>query len=371
MRILILSWRDIKNPASGGAEVLTHEIAKRWVKNGNQVTLFSSSFKGATGEEFIDNVRIIRKGEADARYLFKSVHFFAFLEYWKAFKGKIDVVVDEIHGLPFFTPLYITEKKIALICEVADELWIKVYGIFFGSLGRLAEILYLRFIYKNIPYLTISQSTKVELIKNGVDKKNIVVLPMGINTDVKVKKWSKEAITTIIFVGRLSKVKGVEEALAVLQNLRKDNIKAQLWIVGRGESEYVDYLKRKAKSLKIYRYVNFFGYVDEKKKFELMSKAHILIITSIKEGFGLTIPEAGLMGTPSVVYNVAGVRDLITPGKNGIITKANSQEMAYKIKDLLINKKKYNEFAQNARVYAKTLNFDHTAKVAFDSLLNK
>ena len=41
LRILIFNWRCWLNPAMGGAEVFTHEVAKRWVKAGHEVTLFS------------------------------------------------------------------------------------------------------------------------------------------------------------------------------------------------------------------------------------------------------------------------------------------------------------------------------------------
>ncbi len=40
MRILILNWRDSKNPKSGGAEIVTLEHAKGWVINGHEVTWF-------------------------------------------------------------------------------------------------------------------------------------------------------------------------------------------------------------------------------------------------------------------------------------------------------------------------------------------
>jgi hypothetical protein len=78
MKILILNWRDIKNPSSGGAEVLTHELASRWVAKGHSVTLFSSKFHQSKREEITDGIRIIRCGNPDARHLFNSVHFLAF-----------------------------------------------------------------------------------------------------------------------------------------------------------------------------------------------------------------------------------------------------------------------------------------------------
>ena len=46
MNILIYNRRDIRNPAAGGAGVFTHEIARRWVERGNEVTQFSSAFEG-------------------------------------------------------------------------------------------------------------------------------------------------------------------------------------------------------------------------------------------------------------------------------------------------------------------------------------
>jgi len=88
MNILVLNWRDIKNPLSGGAEILTHEIAKRIVASGNHVLLFSSDFPGASNKEIIDGVEIIRQGKADIRSFINSVHFKAFLFYQKCLYGK-------------------------------------------------------------------------------------------------------------------------------------------------------------------------------------------------------------------------------------------------------------------------------------------
>jgi hypothetical protein len=117
MHILILNWRDIKNPLAGGAEISTHEHAKRWVKAGHKVTLFSSSFTGGEAFEKIDGVKIIRRG---SHY---TVHLHAIFYYLIALREKVDLVVDEFHFIPFFTPLYFRGKKLAFIHETAKELW--------------------------------------------------------------------------------------------------------------------------------------------------------------------------------------------------------------------------------------------------------
>src|SRR5665811_1558618 len=98
MDILLYNWRDIKNPEAGGAEVFTHENAKRWVEKGHNITWFTSVFPGCKKEEIIDGVNIIRDGGKFTVYL-KAREY-----YQKQFKGKFDVIIDEINTMPFFNP---------------------------------------------------------------------------------------------------------------------------------------------------------------------------------------------------------------------------------------------------------------------------
>jgi hypothetical protein len=73
MNILIFNWRDIKNLAAGGAEVFTHENAKRWVEKGNEVTLFTSAFPGCRKEEVVDGAKVIQDGRKYAVLPCKSL----------------------------------------------------------------------------------------------------------------------------------------------------------------------------------------------------------------------------------------------------------------------------------------------------------
>ena len=362
MRILILNWRDIKNPASGGAEILTHEVAKRLLLWGNDVVQFSSLYPGSLQEEVVDGIRIIRKGNPDTRALFFSVHFQAFL-FYKRTKEKFDVVIDEVHGIPFFTPLYVEEKKVVLICEVARDLWIKHFSFFFGIVGLLTEKLYLSKIYQNISFVTISPSTKKDLIANGVREDNITVLPMGISTPKGVQNIKKEKQNTLIFVGRLTPAKGIEEALQTLKEVLKQDTSVRLWIVGRGGEEYTKYLMDMCRKLQIENNVTFFGFVSEQRKFELLARAHILLHQSGREGFGLTIPEAGFVGTPVISYNAPGLRDVVKHGMNGILLIDNSvQSTAKEVISLLNNSRLYQKLCKGAKQEARYYNWDNTAR---------
>lgn len=368
MRILILNWRDIKNPRSGGAEILTHEMAKYWVKIGHHVTSFSSAFPGSLSLEIVDNVEIVRQGHPDARFLFSSVHFQAFLYYLKNAK-KFDVVIDEIHGIPFFTPWYVKAKRIVLICEVAGDLWQKMFGPFFGAIGRLIEKFYLKVTYKNATFLTISNSTREALLKEGV-RGDVTVLPMGLSFPNGINKiWNKEKKPTLIYVGRLSKSKGIEDAILALSEISKNYKEVKFWVVGSGEKEYLEYLKKMAKKNNVEEKIKFFGFVSQMKKFELMAKAHVLVAPSMKEGWGLTVPEAGRVGTPAVGYDVEGLREVILNERTGYLTSHNnSHELAQNISKMLSDRISYQRLSRTAKNLSLSYNWENTAKVALNIL---
>jgi len=366
MNILILNWRDIKNPKGGGAEILTHELAKRWASGGHSVTLFASEFPRCEKQEVLDGIKIIRVGHPDARYVFSSVHFLAYRYYKENFKKKFDVVIDEVHGLPFFTPWYVKGKKVVLICEVAGKLWLEMFGLL-GIFGRVIEKFYLK-IYRDLLFLTISNSTKEELIKEGVNEENITVLPMGITVPSKLKKYKKERTPTLIFVGRLSKPKGIEDAIKALEMIARKIPKINLWIVGRGDEGYVNYLKTLAKKLNIEDRATFFGFVSENKKFELIGRAHILLAPSVKEGWGLTVPEAAFVGTPTVAYDSPGLRDVLRGSIFKIVTKSSTPGgLRNEIIKLFQDKDFFNKLKKES-LNMQEFNWDRTAQVALKIL---
>ncbi len=360
MRILILNWRDIKNPQSGGAEILTHELAKRLIRNKHEVIQFSSKFTGAKQAEIIDGVKILRDGNPDVRTLLSSVHYKAFRYYSKNLKGKIDLVIDEIHGAPFFTPLYVKEKKVVLICEVAGKLWDVAVKFPFNILGKTVEAIY-PLLYKSNRILTISESSKEELKTLGFSTSKIDILPLGCSTPIISSLPKKNEFPTIIFVGRITKQKGIEDAIKVAAILKKTFPKIMLWIVGRGDKEYTKYLINMIARFSLSENVKFWGFTDDNLKNKLLEKSQVLISPSAKEGWGLTVHEAGARGTPSVVYNVEGLREVLVNNVNGYLCSKNTpNEMAKLVQEILENKKKYSALQKGAIEERRKYTWDKT-----------
>ena len=361
MNILILNWRDPKNPKSGGAEIVTLNHAKAWVKKGESVTWFTSKFRNSKDTEKIDGVIIVRRGN------FITVFLHALLFYLFS-NQKFDLVIDEIHGLPFFTPLYVRKPKIAFIHEVADEIWDYMYPFPISYFGKIIEALYFK-LYKNIKFWTDADSTIDDLVKKGIKRKNCVAINCPIDNKTLSKLPEKESIPTFIFVSRVVKMKGIEDVIRAFFYILREVKDARLWIVGDGEGSYVDQLKETMESYSIASKVKFFGKVTDAKKIELIKKAQILLHASIKEGWGLVVIEAASQGTPSIVYNVSGLKDSVIDNKTGIVLSENStKEMAKQALKLLRNKRLYKSFQEAGLKRAKNLTWEKATKESFNLL---
>jgi len=368
MNILILSWRGIGHPKAGGAEVVTFEHAKGWVKAGHKVTLFTSFYKGAQVLDEIDGIKIIRSGGEAL-----GVKFRAALYFLSGAHEKFDLVVDEFHGLPFLTPLYIRSRKLAFIHEVAKEVWRlnpwpKPFNLIPWIIGSSLEPLLFKLFYKNTPFITVSDSTKKDLMEWGIKNKKINVINNGVNS--KKIKVIKEDKKTAIFLGALALDKGFPDAVTTFNHIHKKvGNNFQYWVVGKGDKEIVQQQKNVINKLGLQKSIKFWGFVDEDKKFELLSRAHILINPSIREGWGLVVIEAATVGTPTVGYNVPGLRDSIVNRKTGILVNDRTPEhLGDEIIKVLGDKGKYKKMSKNAIAWSKKFSWRKSTEASLKML---
>ncbi|HEY9205829.1 MAG TPA: glycosyltransferase family 4 protein [Candidatus Methanoperedens sp.] len=349
MNILVYNWRDIKNPEAGGAEVFTHENARRWVEKGNEVTMFTSAFSGCGKEEMVDGISIIRDG---GKY---SVYWKAKEYYNKYFKGNFDIVIDEINTRPFLTPKFVNngEKVVALIHQLAREFWFYETGFPANYIGYyFLEERWLRN-YINIPTITVSESTKKDLMTLGFNKVSIV--PEGINFKPLESLPEKEITPTFIFVGRLKKAKLPDHAIRAFKIIKEKLPDAKLWVVGDG------YYRKELEKMSGTG-VEFFGSVTQEKKLGLMSKAQAILVPGVREGWGLVVTEANAMGTPAVGYNVHGLRDSIKDGETGLLCEPKPEAMAERALELTRDGVLLERLSRNALVWAGEFNWERSAE---------
>ncbi len=351
MNILLLNWRDPRNPKSGGAEYVTHEHAKGWVRLGDTVTWFAARYPGAAREEWLDGVHIIRRGSAGSVFFYAPVYYFLH-------RKNIDVIVDEAHGIPFFAALYARVPVLLFLHEVAGSIWGVMYASWISRIGSLLERLFL-FIYRKRPIWTDAESTVKELVDLGVPRDMCRAIPCPTAAIPKSQKPKKNTRFTCIFVGRLVRMKRIEDLLTAFADICRTRPEATLLIVGDGDPSYVGSLKKMAVSLGVADVVTWCGRVTEKKKYSLLARSHLLLHTSVKEGWGLVVLEAGSQWTPSVVYKVNGLVDVVKDGKTGrIVSTCDPHDLATMALSLYADSNAYIKMQKEAYVWSNSFRWN-------------
>jgi glycosyltransferase involved in cell wall biosynthesis len=365
MNILILNWRDVRHPKSGGAEHVTMEHAKAWVKAGHTVTWLTSHYDRAKHESAVDGVNFVRRAGSLTIYLYAPLYLLFNAH-------SFDVVVDEAHGFPFFSPLFTRKPVVLFIHEIAGEIWDYMFSFPKNVIGKLLERWYFR-VYTHCLFWTDAPSTVDELVERGISREQCAAIPCPIIIDerlvIKDKGIAKEKSPTFLFVSRVVRMKGVEEVIKAFSFIAREQSDATLWIVGGGDAPYIQELREMLEEYGVASRVTFFGVVSEETKYRLIAKAHVLLHASVKEGWGLVVLEAASVGTPAVVYNVSGLNSVVKNGETGIVCKENSpREMAREAMLLYKNKTLYRTFQDNGRTWAKSFHWPDAVKQSLSLL---
>jgi glycosyltransferase involved in cell wall biosynthesis len=314
MRILIYNWRDLAHPKAGGAEVYTDQIARHWVEAGHDVTLFCSAVDGKPERETVDGgYQVVRRGGPHGVYG-------AARKYWeREARGHFDLVIDEVNTRPFRCPRWVTGVPvIALIHQVAREVWFHETSLPVALVGRYWLEPHWLAAYRDIPTVTLSESSRQSLQDYGL--RNVAVVPVGFDPLVITEPLPpKEPTPTFVFVGRLAWNKRPHDAIEAFSFARKEMPDARLWVIGTGPMEQK--LRERATPG-----VEFLGWVDEKEKRDRIARSHALLVTSVREGWGLVVTEAASVGTPSIGYNVPGLRDSIA-ASGGILADPRPNDL--------------------------------------------
>lgn len=314
MRILVLNWRDLAHPASGGAEVYTEQVVRRWAAAGHDVTLFAAAVAGRPADEVVDGYRVIRAGSRLTVYR-EARRWWA-----RQGRGRFDIVVDETNTVPFMAHEWVDDgtPTIALVHQTCEEIWHHNAPFPLSYLGRHAlEPRWLRRLSRS-PILAVSDSTRDALARFGA--RDVTVVPEGFEPPVSLPMPDKEHRPTAVFCGRMVSYKRPGDVIRAVRLARRQLPGLRLWMIGGGA--LLERLTAEAPAG-----VEFLGRVDERTKHHLMARAHVHLTASVREGWGLVVSEAAALGTPTIAYDVAGLRDS-TRAAGGVVVPPNPEAMA-------------------------------------------
>lgn len=156
--------------------------------------------------------------------------------------------------------------------------------------------------------------------KNVVKVNNSIILPEEDYSDKQLHNPIR-----LLFVGRLSKVKRIDEIIKAVENCKEDVV---LTIVGDGEE------RTHLESLVETNRVKFTGALKPDQVKNEMIRGDILVMNSILEGKPMTIIEAMSYGMPIITTNVGGISELVEFGGNAIETDGTFLQIICAIKNI-------------------------------------
>lgn len=133
------------------------------------------------------------------------------------------------------------------------------------------------------------------------------VIPNGIETDGYACKTSMDGVKKqILFLSRIHVKKGIELLIDAFNKIRDERLDFKDWsvvIVGNGESDYIESLKLKVKSLELEDCIKILPPVFGDAKTKLYQESSLFCLPSYSENFGMVIAEAMSCGVPAITTN--------------------------------------------------------------------
>jgi glycosyltransferase involved in cell wall biosynthesis len=366
MKILVYTWKDLAHPEAGGAELNIHKHSENWIKEGAEVTFFSPEFKGSKKYEEINGIKIYRKGGKYTSYFWGMVYYLTIFR-----KVKFDVLIDVENGIPFFTPLYARIPSVVYIHHVHLDQFFTYFRFPMNYIGYFLEKYMMPLIYRGKHFITVSNSSKEEILKQKFTKKEVEVVYNGVDLEFYQKESEKVSTPTIMTLGRLVNYKRVDSIIRSIKIVKEQIPNVIFKIAGNGSDK--ERLIELVDELDLNENVEFLGFVDESKegKVRLLSEAWAFVVFSKWEGWGLTALEAQACDTLAIVADVKGLRETVRDGDTGFLcTDGDEKELASRIIEVLSNRELAVSMGKKARGNAELFAWEKSSKKYYSILID-
>ncbi|UKY50051.1 glycosyltransferase family 4 protein [Streptomyces inhibens] len=305
-RIVFLARRDLGNPAAGGSELLVDRIAEGLTAHGHQVTLLCGGPAADRG------YRVVSAG-GDAGHFLRAPRQLA------RRVGDCDLLVEVCNGMPYLAPLWHRGPTLCLVNHVHTDLWQLRYPAPAARLGRRLEHWALAGTHRRNLMVAVSGSTASALRGLGVDQGRIRLVHNGVEEPGPLVPKAPEPL--FLAMGRLVEYKRIDLLLRLWERVRPVT-GGRLVIVGDGP-------ERARLAATAGPDVTFTGHVSERCKHELLCSAWLLLHPSLVEGWGLVVMEAAARRTPTVGFDIPGLRDSVEDGVTGLLARGESSFAAH------------------------------------------
>lgn len=349
-RVEVLAWRDLDDPEAGGSELHVHEVARRWAEAGLDVTVRTSAVGGAPRQVRREGYRVDRRWGRYAVFPANALR--------RAADGdrRADGLVEVWNGMPFLSPLWRRRTRVVFLHHVHAEMWRMVLP---PALARLGEAMELRIappLYRRTPVVTLSESSRRE-IESVMGLRRVEVVPPGVDARFTPGPGRASA-PTVLAVGRLVPVKRLPLLVDVLAHVRRRLPDLRGVIVGEGYAR--PDVEAAVRRVGGEEWIELVGHCSVDELVAHYRRAWLLASVSRREGWGMTVTEAGACATPAVVSAIPGHEDAVVDGVSGLLA-GGPEELAAAMVRVLGDRVLRQRLGRAALVRAGELSWEATA----------
>ncbi len=352
-RIDVVAWRDFDDAEAGGSELHAHRILSAWAAAGLDVVMTTSTAPGAPPFITREDYRVTRRV---GRYsIFPRTMISGFLGHL----GRGDGLVEIWNGMPFLSPLWSRCPRIVFLHHVHAEMWKMVLPRGMAEVGHLIEHRLAPPLYRKSQVVTLSSSSKAEIVERlRLPAANVTVCPPGVEPHFSPGTVRSD-VPLVIAVGRLVPVKRFDLLIEGLVRLKPHVPDLQAVIAGEGYDRPM--LEALIERSHAGSWISLPGYVDDQQLLDLYRRAWVVASSSLREGWGMTVTEAGACGTPSVVSRISGHKDAVVDGQSGVLFD-DVDGMVESLHEVLGDDVLRKRLAVGAQEFASQFSWENTAR---------
>ena len=373
MKIALVSPASFPATQFGGIMFLVADIAKEATNLGNDVVIYTTDLdfannantfnKNLPKKETLDNFTIKRS------HVWFRINLF-FLNpgiYFQMMKDSPDIIhtVGIRSFQSFIATIVAKKKKIPLVISDQGGLTthpdLKSGGIFKKILYKL-QVPMINFIINNSTKISVAneyekkifekfnQTSKIEIIRNGINLETMKTKTDGF------KKKHGISLPFVLFIGRFSKVKGIDillHAIKILKN--KPELKNISFVIMGVDFGFENQMIKMIDDLGIKEKIHLITNPSRDDVIAAYSESEFLVLPSRWELSPLTPLEGFAFKKPVISTNVHGIPSTITDRKNGILVKNEDfHELAEAVMELINDKQKCLEYGLSGYNLVKT-----------------
>jgi len=349
MKILFIC--ELFYPHIGGCEVRFYELGKRLVRKGHTVNVLTIKYSPNLPEvEKIDGMMVYRIASS-FNYITGSgwrsplgVLKYSSKTFLHSVLKSFDFHLIFSNQWPILHSLLLAPLYRDVLVQDWAEVWVRKIFFLEKLLGKLKY------------HVAVSKFTKERMKRYlGISGRYIFLVPNGIDVEKYYegdKEWG-----TIAYVGRFSYNKRIDLLIKSFLLARKKCKELKLFLAGSGI--LYNYFKEKYSG----HGIEFLGKISEEEKRDLLAKSWLFLLTSEREGYGISVLEALASGTPVILADFPdnAARDLLANG-GGIIEKPSPKKIAERICKLYRDVSFYEKLQLQTRSVAENYSWDRSVK---------